>query len=363
MKIYVFNPEHDIALATNVDNFTAPHAGREIRHDLGYLPMLWAEEGEYVLVDDVESAQLSYRHLGLRPRGIFISSTDLSHLLSQVTDEVNIQPWGWDRSLVYALRKIGVENAYLPSAKQLQAIRELSHRAWAGEYLLEPLRAIVGTTGESLRLNGLADVLKYLQVHHRIVLKAPWSSSGRGVRYVAIGNVEAGNNVRSLPAELMGWLHNVISRQGCLMGEPYYDKVMDFGMELWSDGHGTVSYRGLSLFQTSAGAYTGNLIDSEKAKQERLSHYLDMDVFRRVQASIVEILGPALNGVYEGPLGIDMMVVSGDDGHTLLHPCVEMNLRCTMGHVALAIPHDEGCPTRVMRIGYTDKYRLTITNR
>ena len=50
MTIHLFNPEHDIALASNLANFTAPHAGRQLRADLGFLPALWAEEGDTILV-------------------------------------------------------------------------------------------------------------------------------------------------------------------------------------------------------------------------------------------------------------------------------------------------------------------------
>ena len=48
MKIHIFNPEHDIALASNLSNFTAPHAGRQLRHDLGFLPAIWADEGDVI---------------------------------------------------------------------------------------------------------------------------------------------------------------------------------------------------------------------------------------------------------------------------------------------------------------------------
>ena len=33
----LFNPEHEIALASNLMNFTAPKAGRMLRADLGFL--------------------------------------------------------------------------------------------------------------------------------------------------------------------------------------------------------------------------------------------------------------------------------------------------------------------------------------
>ena len=51
VTLYVFNPEHDLALASNLSNFTAPHAGRRLRSDLGYLPAIWADENDYILVD------------------------------------------------------------------------------------------------------------------------------------------------------------------------------------------------------------------------------------------------------------------------------------------------------------------------
>ena len=56
MKLLVFNPEHDLALAANLSNFTAPHAGRQLRTDLGYIPAIWAAADDRVLVENVEDA-------------------------------------------------------------------------------------------------------------------------------------------------------------------------------------------------------------------------------------------------------------------------------------------------------------------
>ena len=60
MRLRVFNPEHDIALASFSPGFTSPHAGRQLRADLGFLPALWATEEDLVLVDDVEGAKEPY---------------------------------------------------------------------------------------------------------------------------------------------------------------------------------------------------------------------------------------------------------------------------------------------------------------
>jgi hypothetical protein len=61
-------------------------------------------------------------------------------------------------------------------------------------------------------------------------------------------------------------------------------------------------------------------------------------------------------GTYSGPFGIDMMIIK--DG--FLHPCVEINLRRTMGHVALSLTPDDDEVVKVMRIELTDHYKLKI---
>ena len=82
------------------------------------------------------------------------------------------------------------------------------------------------------------------------------------------------------------------------------------------------------------------------------------------QHSRAEILaaGDCLDlGDYRGPFGIDMMVVRSEECESVwLHPCVEINLRRTMGHVALALEPKINMQ-KVMRIAYDGKhYQLMI---
>ena len=79
--IHIFNPEHDIALGAHVEQFTAPHAARQLRHDLGFLPMIWAEEGDKVIVEDVEAAKEAFRHLGLKAKGSWHSWKRIAEVL------------------------------------------------------------------------------------------------------------------------------------------------------------------------------------------------------------------------------------------------------------------------------------------
>lgn len=337
--LHIFNPEHDIALASNLTNFTAPHAGRQLRSDLGFLPALWAKDGDAVLVDHVEGARKSFsrlrRKLGLDDC-LFVDKSQLSTL-----DIGSVEPWGWDLALSHQLRRWGVDMSILPSLDFMVQTRLLSHRRIAA-HLLAQLQ-MDGTVGEAFECAKLQEVQALVARLGQTVVKAPWSSSGRGVRF----------------DQNEAWISNILSRQGSVMVEPYYNKVKDFGMEFESDGQGGISYVGLSLFKTKNGAYTGNVLATEQQKLETIGRYVPAALLERVRKAIIEKLDL---GGYRGPFGVDMMVVKGG----LLHPCVEINLRRTMGHVALELtkrynPTMDDDIRGVMRVIYSGtNYQLKI---
>ena len=347
MKLLVFNPEHDLALAANLSNFTAPHAGRQLRADLGFVPAIWAAADDFVLVENVEDAERRFLRLTRRPFGRFIAKDLLCKLQFSAVDV-----WGWDLAIRAYLLRWGVEAVVMPTVTQIDAIRQLSHRRHAMQ-LLESLQmpGTIGCASETDQMDIIADRL------HRgehLVVKAPWSSSGRGVRFM-----EGDMNIYD-----KGWVRHVIEKQGSVMVEPYYNKVKDFGMEFVSDGKGLVSYVGLSLFQTSNGAYTGNILASEDEKEHMISRYISVDLLKAIRQKICTLMGVLLKDRYAGAFGIDMMVVRRDDGDGfLLHPCVEINLRRTMGHVAISLTeHCSGLP-KLMKMEYNSNvYKIKITS-
>ena len=148
------------------------------------------------------------------------------------------------------------------------------------------------------------------------------------------------------------WVRNIIKTQGSVMVEPYYNKVKDFGMEFEVDKDGKVHYLGLSLFHTKNGAYIGNLLATEESKREQMACYVSLGLLDEIKQHIIDNV--QLND-YVGPFGIDMMIVKGG-----LHPCVELNLRRTMGHVALNITPSDDDHRKVMRIELTDHYKLSV---
>lgn len=339
MVLHVFNPEHDLALASGLSNFTAPHAGRQLHADLAWMPALWAAPGDAVLVDSVDEARRDFARLMHCPFSGFVVKSQLSRLAI-----TRVEPWGWDAALKAFLMRWGVPPEACPSDAEIADIRRLSHRRTAVDLL--PKLRLPSTVGESAMADSLQAVSLLLTRWGRVVVKSPWSSSGRGIRFLC----------GSPDAYQTGWLSNVIRRQGAVVVEPHYNNVKDFAVEFERLNSGEVVCRGLSLFHTANGAYTGNILADEYEKREMISRYVPESLLTSVQQSICQLLTASL-GSYRGPFGVDMMVVARPDADGfMLHPCVELNLRRTMGHAALAIQRQG-----VMQVEYTDNhYKLKI---
>lgn len=334
MKLHIFNPEHDLALATNLRQFTAPHAGRQLRSDLSFIPALWADEGDLVLVDDIDNARDKVRHLGTKlvDKVEFITKVQLEHLIKTAFLD-SVHPWGWDLSLKGELERIGMPEIAMPGDAILNKVRELSSRQWTAEHLQSGVRFVQTVT----------DVKSIVREWGKAVIKAPWSSSGRGVRFVSADEFREGSDYPSFER----WVGNIIYRQGGVTVEPYYNKVMDFGME-FEMVDGNVLYRGLSLFDTIKNVYSGNVLCPEDKKEEMMAQYVSPERLLQIRQHIIDVMEPVLKNTYSGPFGVDMMIYAKDmnamnqvisaadkPSDFGVNECIEVNLRRTMGHVAI----------------------------
>ena len=354
MTLHIFNPDHDLVLAAGNEHFTAPKAARTLYADLGFLPALWANEGDFVLVAEMESANERLRHIKGRGRGVQLIDRDtLKRMLADGSINcrtLKIEPWGWDKNVSELLEGLGVRADALPTTEWLAGVRRISSREWVSDNLLPALVSQLNNIhptsflGTSFVVKSMEQLGKLLQSHTQVVVKAPWSSSGRGIRYIE----------NSPDPSTAGWCANMMEKQGCITVEPFYNKVRDFGMEFNADANGHVSYLGLSIFKTSKRTYTGSLLASEATKTQYLLQYVDADVLKTTANIIAEMLSRLLANNYVGPLGVDMMLVNVEGESKLkVHPCVELNLRRTMGHVALALSPLETEPQQLMNIDYS----------
>lgn len=351
MRLHIFNPSHDLAMAANTPNFTAPHAARQLAHDLGFMPALWCDDGDVVLVGNVEAAELAasrilinVRRVGLdiRKKVTFVDWDYLQFI--ENTD--SIEPWGWDVALKHRLQRAGMPDSLLPSDARIEELRQLSHRRTSAKVLGE---------FEGFRVrecHGMDELHATVADFGTAVIKMPWSSSGRGLRYLESHNLNPHQE---------GWARNVIAKQGSVMVEPWYDKIMDFAMEFSITADGNVTYLGLSLFYTENGQYRGNMLATESTKEELLTRYVPVEYLKEIKLKLMAVLPHHLIN-YNGVFGVDMMLIRQASGTIAIHPCVEINLRRTIGHAALAVSPTDCRYEKALRIEFDgEKYRLRIT--
>ena len=194
------------------------------------------------------------------------------------------------------------------------------------------------------------EVEKYLILQNApFVLKTPYSSSGRGLLWLP---------ERKLTAKDRTWIEGALNKQGCVSIECALDKYQDFAMEFYSDGNGNVRYEGLYVFGAGKrGAYSGNVL-GEQTYLESFFIKNFGDKFQQLKEAAGEAIRQIYGNIYTGYLGVDMLVYRRKtNGEFAIHPCIEVNMRYTMGMVALRISQKYLAPNARgdMRITYTSK--------
>ena len=327
MKVHLFNPENDLALAADTAHFTPPKAARALHAAGALLPLWWADEGDVVIAPDdmVAEAYRLCRRYGLR--GSVARGLDPSIPCCTL-------PWGWSTDARRQLIDAGVGKEFLPTDSQLARHRMLSHRRISAKLLeligekpeLIPTEA--RTLQEAMDAIGRYDGDAYI--------KLPWSGSGRGVF-----------RTKGMPeGKLKDYITGFIRRQGSLMVEKTREKEKDFAL-LFEATETGVGFRGVSSFITDPrGAYGGNLV-APQADIIREAGVDPLFMAPTLERALSRIIGTD----YRGWLGVDMMT-ERVGGRLEIVPCVEVNLRMTMGVAALLIREKlpDGAPKALLSL-------------
>ncbi len=317
--LYLFNPENDLALACGKPNFTPPPMAQKIRHDLQMIPM-WIMDSGFILADSSES---NIAFLSNRKR--LFPQLGRVHIYDEGEVVKNILPWGWSLAEYCELgRKF--DKAMLPDIDYIHELRELSNRKLAIE-VLRQMKDKYGIDELPRLCRSEQEVTKAVGQMGECMMKAPWSGSGKGVFKVNPQNFDI----------YFPWIKGILKRQQAIICEPFLRKVQDFAMEFYSDGE-RVNYIGLSVFSTNGRfAYENSLVGSECVLRQHLSDYIDADSYETLKSDIAECVSPILlSKGYAGYFGVDMMVYQTQQGELRICPCIELNLRMTMGLVASA---------------------------
>lgn len=343
VDVYLFNPEHDLALAHGAHNYTAPPFARQLRHDLRLLPAWVAPAGSFIAIPDDSPIEEDRRwlldhHLDITPVPI-----------SGIADlgPCRIHPWGWDATLRHQLLACGVSSDFLPTEADLDWIRRLSHRrvTIAVHEALDML-----AVPHPAELASLQDIVAFMNGNPGCYLKMPWSGSGKGIYRVIDPQGDR---------HVLHWIEGALRRQGSLLCEVGMDKVQDFAVEC-ECRDGKTLLTGYSVFDSDFHSQfaTGRVGPREELHQYLLNRYPALD---HVVERVLLVLDSMVATHYNGPLGVDMMLYRADDGNLALNPCVEVNLRMTMGMVTAAMGGRHGLRGRFSIVSDNSRYLVSLS--
>jgi len=317
MKVLIFNPEADFARGAGYRSYTPPTPVVALAREMALTMLPMAEEGDYILVPDDYTPDSRSKETMCRQRVKTITLSQLGKAAaSESHGNMQIIPWGWTHQLRRTLQAHGIAPESMPSDTELNDIRRLSHRR-----ITIPLSERISPDFIPLEFDTADEAMQWWGSHPEAYFKAPWSSSGRGVlRATGLDS-----------SRVEPWIRGTIKRQGSVIAEKEDIRRLDFATE-WIVEDGVVNFFGLSVFRVSfRGKYSDNVSDSFTHLYGIISNAIGETQLEQIikfqRKALQEIIAP----YYSGPLGIDMYQC--EDGN--VRGCVELNLRYTMGHMAI----------------------------
>ena len=379
--IFFFNPTCEPAIANGSPYYTAPARLRQFESDLGYLPAWVGEEKDLVLVQgNVDhDYNTKLKQLGFRLPEI----VNLNQALSD-EDWINCPkgrflPWGWSPAMYHLVRNL------LPNCNE--AFRQSPVAEWKTEHKKLYSRLTALTSLEKLLKHHQHDWLpdppdlpvvchslesvhleidRYLntapaefqlapadlqsagaifpapispkiiskfpnfQISQlpKLVVKLPWSSSGRGL--LLFPNPDSAKKNDEV-------LSGMLNQQGFVTVEPWHDKVVDISYQFEASA-GKISYKGRTFLENDPkGRYLRNFLTEDIDIQDDVLSFLQ-DQNDAVVALLAEALRQSkFSSLYEGWIGVDAIIYRNENGQLKFHPMLEINGRFTMGAIALKL--------------------------
>lgn len=321
-KLHIFNPGHEAAVWVNNPHYMPPANVLTLTNDLALLPLWYGDSDDFVYGDcSQETAVFEHAQSFELAKPI-----NKEELLLQNMQPLMLAPWGLSPAVIHSFSLLRDEGAKLILPEWKQEVRTYTHRRFA-TYMLTSLPICSAQRKPSFcqSIDEIKNYMRHNDPPH--ILKSPFSSSGRGIRMIRTIELED----QELP-----WIRGVLNKQGEISIEPLLDKKQDFAMEFYSDGNGLVHYQGLSIFSTEKdGSFNGNILaDEHYLAKKYISPYATAEYLEEIKTQVTSWLSQTIATHYKGYLGVDMIVYQQPTGSYAIHPCIEINMRYTMGLVA-----------------------------
>lgn len=337
-KIFIYNPTCEIAIANGTVSYMPNKTLSRFEKDLDVLPMHFANEKDVVLVN-----QLPDQEFIMLMQEAGISLPEFKQFESSIQDKdfvksakESLEPWGWSPRIHHIFKHLK-DSCQQKFKNRPNAEWQANHKdLYSRKKALEVLNFFLDHTNNSFYIEkkqiakictSVSEIEELINQWKQIVIKAPWSSSGRGLQVLRQSH---------LNDSIIQWINGTLGIQGYVMVEPLLDKKHDFSLQYHIDAKSDVNYIGNGFFATNSnGQYDGNILGGMPTE---MKEFLSDDKMQKLSEDLKEALiacGVAQN--HSGYLGIDCMLYRDQNGEMKLQPCLEINLRYNMGILALKL--------------------------
>jgi hypothetical protein len=337
--IHFFNPGHETAVL-NASKYYQPPANQvKMQADLAFLPAWYADEGDWVLIVSKLPPAFQNELQKFAPMAQAFSLANIPDRWTELSRQ-SLALWGISPQSVHYFDKINRQydlHWQIPAWRD--TLRDLGNR-FAGKHLLTYLldqfpildKEILPQTFSSMQ-----EIETYLlQCNERQLLKSPYSSSGRGLLWLPPGKLA--QSERQI-------IHGMLKKQSAVSIEKALEKQLDFSMHFEINPERQTQCIGYSVFQTNEkGHYEKSFLASQTILKEKITKYIDENVLHQIQQSITEYLQQQYASEYTGNIGVDMLVYRSGE-YDQLHPCIEINMRKSMGYLAIQLHEKHLHPT------------------
>ena len=336
--IFVFNPTCEYAVANGHDSWHPNKLLQKMESDLEILPMFFSNPEDYILVNKLPSSEFIdslYRLIIQSPN--FILTENISGNKEFINLPKNrLLPWGWSPAMHKQLSLLKPNCSDDFKKSPVYNWQSESKNLYSKKFARDILKTLISEYPDECfipqdNIPEICTTQKEFEVcikrWGRIMVKAPWSSSGRGLQPIVKSFMH-----QKVWAKLLG----IVNEQGYAIVEPYLDKVFDLAF-IFELKKGKVFYCGPSNFITDKkGQYIGNSLNGLlDGVDKTVQDFVETVPAKIIQPLIQIIESSDLAKYYEGYFGVDTLIYDDESGSLKINPCLEINVRQNMGLLSL----------------------------
>lgn len=338
--VFLFNPTCEYAVANGRASWQPNRLLQKMETDLATLPQFFTQPNDIILTEKLPSPEFiySFNQFAYQLPQFFKKHDFIKEAQVEPNALNRLVPWGWSLVAHRLLSPLKTFCSHEFKSSPVFNWNPESKELYSKRFALKILTKLLSELHYDFILpkhllteicTTQPEIEKTVSKWGKVMIKAPWSSSGRGLQPIT-----------KTPVHQKVWekITGIINDQGFVIAEPYLNKVADLAFQFKIE-KGKIYFLGISNFFTdSKGQYQGNFINGIPNEYDNeVVAFLNFlpDVLIKPIIKILE--SSRLPSLYEGNFGVDMLIFRDEKNRLKVNPCLEINLRQNMGLLALQL--------------------------